>query len=57
MLKNLTIVLIAFCSNWLFAQNQNTIIDAVKENDLSSLRILLDSGENVNASDPDGSIA
>tara|TARA_Y100000994_G_scaffold247396_1_gene252688 strand:+ start:145 stop:1599 length:1455 start_codon:yes stop_codon:yes gene_type:complete len=57
MLKNLTIVLIAFCSNWLFAQNQNTIIDAVKENDLSSLRILLDSGENVNATDPDGSIA
>ena len=57
MLKNLTILLIAFCSNWLFAQNQNTIIEAVKDNDLSSLRILLDSGENVNASDPDGSIA
>ena len=57
MLKNLTITLIVFCSNWLFAQNQNTIIEAVKENDLSSLRILLDSGEDVNAADPDGSIA
>ena len=57
MLKNLTITLIVFCSNWLFAQNQCTIIEAVKENDLSSLRILLDSGEDVNAADPDGSIA
>ena len=57
MLKTLTITLIVFCSNWLFAQSQNTIIEAVKKNDLSSLRILLDSGENVNAVDPDGSIA
>ncbi len=57
MLKNLTIVLIVFGGNWLFAQNQNTIIEAVKENDISSLRILLDSGESVSAVDPDGSIA
>ena len=57
MLKTLTITLIVFCSNWLFAQSQNTIIEAVRKNDLSSLRILLDSGENVNAVDPDGSIA
>ena len=57
MLKTLTITLIVFCSNWLFAQSQNTIIEAVRKNDLSSLRILLDSGENVNAVGPDGSIA
>ena len=57
MLKNLTIVLALFGSNWLLAQNQNTIIEAAKENDLSSLRILIDSAENVNAADSDGSIA
>ena len=57
MLKNLAIVLALFGSNWLLAQNQNTIIEAAKENDLASLRILIDSAENVNAADPDGSIA
>ena len=57
MLKNLTIVLALFGSNWLLAQNQNTIIEAAKKNDLASLRILIDSAENVNAADSDGSIA
>ena len=57
MLKNLTIVLALFGSNWLLAQNQNTIIEAAKENDLASLRILIDSGENVTDADSDGSIA
>ena len=57
MLKNLTIVLALFGSNWLLEQNQNTIIEAAKENDLASFRSLIDSAENVHNADSDGSIA
>ena len=57
MLKNLIIALIAFGGNSLLAEDQNSIVDAAKAQDLSSLRILLDSGENVNSPDSDGSIA
>lgn len=57
MLKNLIIALIAFGGNSLLAEDQNSIVDAAKAQDLSSLRILLDSGENANSPDSDGSIA
>ena len=57
MLKNLMIALIAFGGNSLLAEDQNSIVDAAKAQDLSSLRILLDSGENANSPDSDGSIA
>ena len=57
MLKNLIIALIAFGGNSLLAEDQNSIVDAAKAQDLSSLRILLGSGENANSPDSDGSIA
>ena len=57
MLKNLIIALIAFGGNSLLAEDQNSIVDAAKAKDLSSLRILLDSGDNANSPASDGSIA
>ena len=57
MLKKLIIALIALGGNSLLAEDQNLIVEAAKEQDLSSLRILLDSGEDVNAADSDGSTA
>ena len=57
MLKKVILISLLLFNHWLAAQEHSQLIQAVKDNDLSKLRILLDSGENVNESEPDGSRA
>ncbi len=55
MLRTLVLITLLLFSHLLAGQEHSQLIHAVKDNDLSKLRILLDSGENVNESEPDGS--
>ena len=57
MLKKVLLISLLLFNHWLAAQEHSQLIQAIKDKDLPTLRILLDSGENVNASEPDGSRA